>query len=326
MNLDPHVPPIELPFPHRLNPHTEALADSLWRWVRGTGALAPTTEATWSAIRYDWLMGCMYPTAPLRSLEAIGQVVLWLFLYDDHLDPGGAADDPRRALDLAHGVARLLRETSAPRPDDPVLVLLWRWCADFQGKALGGWWRRCAVDLAQCATGIAQEVAMRSAGVVPDARTYLTHRRVTVGWGLLTDLIEFADGAELPDRVRRPADFQRLRWSAGDITCAINDLLSLGKELRAGESHNLVLVLHRTEGCDLPTAVDRVHRWLTRRLGDYLSLRDRLRRTCPPADRVALDRYAEGLECLMRGVVDWCSESGRYRRALAFPGGGDLPS
>ncbi len=301
---------IALPFPAQINPATDSLAFFLRKWA-DDGA-TPADHARYLEARYERLVGRLFPTASGPTLRIIGPVVLWLFLYDDQLDPGGRCEDAGQADLLAGRVAELVDGDAAGEGDDPLLHLLWRWLTDISVEVPAQWWRRCAANLAGFARGLADEVEARTGGSTPGPAAYLATRRITSGWTVLTDLIELADQTELPDSLRQAPEFQRLGWAAADVACTINDLLSLRKEVDAGELHNLVLVLRRAEGCDLPSAVERTHQWMEERLGDYLRDREQLRCTRPPADRSALNSYSAGLESLMRGGLDWSMETGRY--------------
>jgi len=270
----------------------------------------------WRAGRYGRLVGRMYPGADRERSRVIGQAVLWLFLYDDYLAPADPATEQRRSRLMADLVAQTLDGALRERPMAPVGPL-WDLRGDLVAAVGPQWWQRCASDVRDFAEAIHREACSRSRLQPPAPDEYLELRRGTSGWALLTDLVELAAGTQLSPGVVAQPVYGDLRWAAGDVACAINDLLSLEKELRAGEFHNLVLVIQQARGCDREKARQHVRDLITERLEDYRQLRARFltvleSRRFDDAERRAAHDYVRGLEHLMRGSLDWSRESGRY--------------
>ncbi|MFF6824794.1 hypothetical protein [Streptomyces longwoodensis] len=292
---------LDLPFAPQVNPNATSLAEPLLRWAREHAALPDRAVAAWRAARFDLLVGRMYPQADICLLPVIGRGVLWLFLYDDHLDPGRPGASPAYARRCAQLAARIVTDPTAQIPSDPLLRALRD--VSRQLRQVGGdsWWRRYAEDLTDFLESMQHEVSTRTAHHMPDLRSYVTARRRTSGWMLLTDLVELCSG-QLPDPTYRTGLHTRLREASADVACAVNDLLSLEKEVAAGEVHNQVLIRERQHSCDRRSARDATLRWMRTRLEDYVRDRDRF----PDAS------YLNGLESLMRGSLDWSMETGRY--------------
>ncbi|MFF5106696.1 hypothetical protein [Streptomyces sp. NPDC000134] len=301
MNRSPVPLAPDLPFPARINPHTSDLAGPLLRWATDLAALPGSAVADWRAARFDVLVGRMYPLADSDLLPVIGRGVLWLFLYDDHLDPGRPGADPVRAEVTTRLATRVVDEPWTPSPPDPLLRALWEVCQQLRERGDAAWWRRCAGDLTDFLDSMRHEVSARAAHRPPALSAYLDARRRTSGWMVLTDLAELCTG-QLPAGIHHSNLFERLRASSADVACAVNDLLSLEKEAAAGELHNQVLIRQRLHRCDRPTARRLTLRWARARLGDYTRDRERFRDTS----------YTDGLESLMRGSLDWSRETARY--------------
>jgi Terpene synthase family 2, C-terminal metal binding len=311
-------PQITLPFPVRINPFSTSLGDCLTRSATAAGVLSPSMGVEWSAARYERLVARMYPFAPLSTLTLVGEAVLWLFLLDDHLDPGGAGSDPDHAWQVVRRAMQVL--DGCEQPAEPVVLLwLWRWRERVVCRAPSEWWRHCVKDLIEFAESLYHETSARSRGWLPGMGEYLEARRWTSGWVVLTDLIEFAGNTVLPADVRDSTQYAHMRWAAGDVACAVNDLFSLRKEIKAGEIHNLVLVLQRSEQCTLSDAVDRTIEWMTTRLGDYFQAREEFLAQDSPTKQDFLMRHVVGIESLMRGSLDWSVETGRYQCPLSPP-------
>ncbi|MFF1697883.1 hypothetical protein ACFVXC_30400 [Streptomyces sp. NPDC058257] len=316
MGSDPVIPPLNLPFPSRLNPHTGDLARHLDQWATEWAALPPSALPAWRAARFERLVGRMYPTARPPLLGLTGEAVLWLFLYDDHLDPGCPGDDTHYAEQALLQVRRILDGRCATPPDDPLTACVW-WLRHRLLPLIGtDRWAYVSRELDGFADAMRNEVAIRSQGRTPEPEEYLAARHRTSGWHILTAFAELHAGATFPDSLRSSTTHRALVATAGDVACTINDLLSLRKEAAAGERHNLVLAIGHRDKCDLPAAVGITHRWLRTRVDDYLRARaDLLSQFGGFTDPGALARYASGIEALMTGSLSWSHETGRYGHA-----------
>lgn len=306
----------ELPFPPAISPYTEQLREHADAWAAASGMLDLTGPAKWANGRFERLVARMYPQAPLPRLRLICDGVLWLFLYDDFLGPDQGSDEQKRALECAGLTARILAGTEGTRPDPPTGAL-WDLRRALPEVCPAGWWPRWAADVQDFADSLHDEAVSRAKGVPGDVEAYLSLRRRTSGWAMLTDFVELAAGRVLPPPALASPACSALRWAAGDVACAINDLLSLRKELAAGEFHNLVLVLARARGCDTAQAVQAAESWIAVRLADYRRARGEFLADCARAGLTAAREpapaaFVRGLESLMRGSLDWSLESARY--------------
>jgi Terpene synthase family 2, C-terminal metal binding len=316
-------PALVPPFASRINPGADALQEHCDAWAERSGMLEIVGPGKWRAARYGRLVARMYPQARAAELELIGEAVLWLFLYDDYLPPGEPAVEQRRTRRLADLTAAALSGGLAERPESPVGPL---WDLRERMLAAGDleWWQRCAADVRDFAEAIHRESFSRAEPVPPPLDVYVPLRRATSGWALLTDLVELAVGTALPKAMLHLPEYEEMRWTSGDAACAINDLLSLDKELAAGEFHNLVLVIQRSDVCGREEALDLVELRIADHLFWYQDARDRFLHRCDSgpfdeAERAAAHGYARGLEHLVRGSLDWSRESGRYVDAVAGP-------
>ena len=277
-----------------LNPHTGTLAEHIADLIARTGL------RRWQEARFELLLCRMYPTAELPLLRTAAAATLWLFLVDEHLDPGGPGDDPDYSGWFAAEMETL---SSRTRTTDPLLRAA-QALLDEAEPAPEVWRRRFRGHLRDFAAAMHREVVERAAGHSPPIARYVEARRVTSGWAILTD---FAERPDAESGVLSTSAYQRLRQAAGDVTFGVNDLLSLEREMAAGERHNLVLIARTEHGGSLESARRWADDWVAVRLRDYLTARAELR----PAGGLADDRIA-AVDALVRGTLDWSRETGRY--------------
>jgi hypothetical protein len=312
---------IDLPFPSALNPQVRLLDDHLDVMARRgarkdtageAGESSTADRERWRAVRFERLAARMYPLAPLPLLTLSAEALVWLFDYDDYLADLPPAAATRTARRLMRSTAQVLAGELPSRPARPMGLL---WDACLQARSIGGhaWWLRFSADVQDYANLQHEEALSRAEGQSPSPEAYKRLRRGTSGWALLTDLGELAEGDPLADDVASTGSCQRLRWAAGDLACAINDLLSYPKELAAQEYHNLVMVLQRSRQVSAAQAKDLVTGTIRAHLDYYHVARGEFLSWCPPA----AVHYVRALEHLMRGSLDWSLESGRYPELTA---------
>ncbi|MFS8104199.1 terpene synthase family protein [Lentzea alba] len=299
---------IDLDVFHRACPESEvgpSAADFAHYLETRLSGADPTTSAAlenWRGARYELLAARMYPIASGPCVALAADTVLWLFLVDGCLDPGGPCDDPDYVRALAAGVEQVLADGPASDSPDPIL----RFLAGLidNAKAFPGepWVRSLLDNLRSFVNAMAIEHDARSSRNRPTALEYLTLRRDTSGWKLLVDLLEPAFRINIPADVRESSEFQALRQTAGDLAQALNDVHSLCKEREAGEYHNLALL----------TSAEDFGRLFERMLFCHEAAKAAfLARFAGPSPFSAKD-YAAALELMLRATSDWAARSERY--------------
>jgi Terpene synthase family 2, C-terminal metal binding len=297
---------IDLPFPSALNPQVHLLDEHLdavaGRYCESTAA----DRERWRAVHFEQLAARMYPEAPMARLALSAEALVWLFEYDDYLADLPPESEQSAARRLMRSTAQVLAGELTLRPAQP-MGLLWDVCGRARTIAGREWWLRFRHDVQDFADLMYDEGCSRAERRPPSPSSYRRLRRGTSGWGLLTDLAELGSGQPLPGDVVSSGHYHQLRWAAGDLACAVNDLLSYPKELAAQEYHNLVMVLAHSRQVSVAEAKELVTEAIGERLNDYQLARAQFLLWRPSAAG-----YVRALEHLMRGSLDWSLESGRY--------------
>lgn len=305
------IPELYCPFPSTMSPHAEAVQRQLNEWMQQRRYLR--TEAAlerFKAGKFAELTGRVHPAARFESLLLVGTYMSWLFMLDDLCDEAELGRNPER-LRVLH--EELIERMRYPRPlrgdESPVvegLADIWeRLCL----RAAPGWPERFTRTFEDYARACVWEAENRAKGWTPSLAEYLYRRRNTSGLYLFFDLIELADEVSLSDE--HLEYIRALRERANDGVAWFNDIVSLEKEVRAGDVHNLVVVLQQEQALGLGEAVEEAARIFNARMRDYVELERRLPSLGVESDG-RLQRYLTGLRCWVRGNMDWSYESGRY--------------
>lgn len=308
------IPALYCPFPSAVSPHVEAVQRELNEWMQQRRYLR--TEAAlegFKAGKFGELTGRVHPTASFESLLLVGKYMSWLFMLDDLCDEAELGRNPERLKTLHE---ELIEQMRYPRPlrgdEGPVvegLADIWeRLCP----RAAPGWPERFTRTFEDYARACVWEAENRAKDWTPSLAEYMHRRRNTSGLYLFFDLIEPADEVSLSDE--HLEYIRALRERANDGVAWFNDIISLEKELRAGDVHNLVVVLRQEHALSLREAVDEAARIFNERMRDYVELEQRLPSLGVESDG-RLQRYLTGLRCWVRGNMDWSYESGRYGHA-----------
>jgi hypothetical protein len=308
-------PSLSLPFAASCNPYAHRLGPHLRRRVEEwTGE--PEAGEQVVAARFHELVARGYPRARPRSLEVIGELIIWMFLFDDHFDVGRLGGDPARA-EAAAGQVTSVAHGAAYEGMGPLMRALGTIMGRFE-EMRPRLRPRIADDLGTFVASVAREVRQRTDRTVLSVDEYRAQRLETFAWDVLVDLVEFAHGSEMPERVRVAPEYRGVVRAAGTVMGSTNDLFSLRKELVGQESHNLVLILMRDAGLDLDEAVSAAESLVMSQVRTFLVESAALTELCErlsllPRERATVDACVLGFRFLMRGQLDWCRTTDRYR-------------
>ena len=314
MSGEIEIPEFYCPFPPALSPHTASVQQLLGEWMRQRRYLRNAVALErFQEGKFAWLAGRAYPAASFESLLLVGTYMSWLFVLDDLCDEAELGCSPERLRELHEELIEHMRYPQPLRGNEGPLLAgladIWeRLCQ----RAAPGWAERFTRTFESYARGCVWEAENRACARVPSLAEYMERRRYTSALYLFFDLIELCEEVLLPqehlERIRA------LRERANDGVSWFNDIVSLEKELRAGDVHNLVVVLRQEYQLSMQEAVVQAGRLLNARMKEYVELERRLPSLGVESD-ARLQRYLTGLRCWVRGNVDWSYESGRYGEA-----------
>ncbi|MGW0519006.1 terpene synthase family protein [Crossiella sp. NPDC003009] len=318
------LPEFYLPYPAKTSPHLERARSFAADWTRriGIGRCGVWTDHWADAQDFGLWAALSVPHAPVQAVELVAAWGVWASHYDDFID-----DRFKRTRDLAGArsyVDRLMtflpgKLSAMPAPADPVqagLADLWTRMAPTlppSGRAA------YPGQLGEFLRGPLWEIHNVLLGRVPDPVDYLEMRRQTGGGMFAYGLAMAALGGDLPAAVREHRTMRALAEIFAEAPGIRNDVLSYDKEVRAGDTHNAVLITQQFLGCDRGRATAIVNDLLTERIKQFQRLAavdvPRLARELEldAIDRAALTGVVDALRDWLAGDHVWQSGSPRYR-------------
>jgi hypothetical protein len=162
------------------------------------------------------------------------------------------------------------------------------------------------------------EATNRRQGLIPDAASYRAMRPFTSAVYPCLMLIELAEQLRLPPQAYDHPDVQRLAEMTNNVISWANDIVSLDKERRQGDVHNLALILAHEQQLTLQAAVDQVAALHDAEVRGFIALAAQLPEFGPPID-ADLRRYIAGMRFWMCANLDWSIGTARYQPVTARP-------
>ena len=346
---------VRIPFPARLGPHAERARRHTLQWLQKTDLLAGDAAVEeYDALRLERLMAYFYPDATGSDLELAADFNAWFFIFDDQFD-GGLGMQPEAIEHLVDTLGRTmtiggppearefpaLREPRGVREEaeapDVVsgqpLVVGFR---DIWHRATAGtprsWQRRFRAHWQAYMAAHQGEAANRNADRLPALEQFLALRRNSIGVQPCLDFTERCGGYALPDQLHGSFPLREMREITGDVVIFVNDIVSLVKELAAGDVNNSVVVLSEQWGCALDEAVEHIAERANSRTARFNELAAALPGLLDglgvPAElRGHIAHYVEGMGHLMAGNLAWSLATSRYdeRGVAAVSGGRQRP-
>ncbi|HEY8375604.1 MAG TPA: terpene synthase, partial [Nannocystis sp.] len=154
------------------------------------------------------------------------------------------------------------------------------------------------------------EASNRVAHRIPPLVEYRRMRRLSGAVPTTFDLIDVVGGFELGAEDRARPDLRTLYWSAVDITCWSNDILSYAKELqRGGDFHNLPSVLQQEHRCSIQEAMAIASQMHDDEVRHFIEVE---RQVLESDGSTELRRYVAGLRSWIQGNYRWSLETARY--------------
>jgi hypothetical protein len=315
VDVDVVPPPFFCPVPPAVHPEVEAVEAAAVEWL--DEVRLHRTDKEWSRLigtRSAEFYARFAPDGiPANVLTAV-LWVYWGFAFDDaRCDSGPYSANPSAFLALAGQVQRAV-ETTVPSAE-PYAAALHDIAARMRSQVSATVFRRFVDAHRHWLYSVAWQIGNCAAERMPTVEEYLVMRIGSAGGPPTIELLEIANGIEVPSREMDSSAVRALTEMTHLIAALDNDLHSLRREI--AESHtaqNVINVLCHHDGLGLAAALDAAVSIRDRTMLRFLELRDQVRTTASDELRIYLDGLCHGI----RGNIDWAAGVPRYS------GGGPL--
>jgi 5-epi-alpha-selinene synthase len=287
-------------------------------WVLERGLLpAVKIDKRCGSLNIGLLTALTYSGAPLSKLIIISKLLTWIFIHDDYYDATLPPDIGQLQKKL-RGYAQITREpviTSSPNVNISTLSQLMQSIAKSSGP---DWIARFANSMNDFwFSGVLVETSSRAQKIVLDLDAYVRMRRYSLCIFPMLDLVEYAHGFVLPRQIVEDPALLQIKQLTAELTMYTNDILSYGKEQKAGDPNNLIHVLMHHEKMDFSSAVSRAVQMHDLTLSRFIEKTDSL-----PAWWGArspyIAKYIDGCRAWIRGALDWQLLAPRYATGRVY--------
>ncbi|MGP3953308.1 isoafricanol synthase [Streptomyces sp. 7N604] len=313
---------IRIPFPARLSPHAERARRHTLQWLQEMGMLTGAAAAAeYDTLRLERLMAYFYPDATGTDLELAADFNAWFFIFDDQFD-GCLGLQPEAIEQVVASIGRTMAadDTTLPAPGNPAPPLV-RGFRNIWHRATAGrpaaWQRRFRAHWQTYLAAHQGEAHHRTADRLPSLQEFLRVRRESIGVQPCLDFTERCGGYTLPDELHEASPLAKMREITADVVIFVNDIVSLVKELAAGEVNNSVIILREQTGRTLEQSVERIAALANTRAARFVRLSSALPKILSasgvlPEVRGHVDHYVSGMGNLMAGNLAWSLATARY--------------
>ncbi|GAA5059721.1 hypothetical protein HNP84_005048 [Thermocatellispora tengchongensis] len=316
----------EIPLPLRLNEGWREAAERNLDWLARRHLISEGTAGLYNLFKSERLVGYTFPYASPHGLDMANRIVSVCTLLDDQFD-GPAGRDPVSARAISASFERLLEdadgaedgEAAGRSPLHQAFAEMWRdSCA---GKS-AAWRARASESWRRYFGSLVHESGNRRRGEFLPLDCYLEQRLVTGAMQQFTDACEVAGEFEVPWVAFNIPHVRIMRTLTADFVNLANDLASLEKELAAGETDNLVMVIRNERNCTLEEAIEHAYHFVAGKVERFVELREEVPEVVaalelPEEDVAVLYRYLDALAAWIVGYERWQRETFRYRKADA---------
>jgi ubiquinone/menaquinone biosynthesis C-methylase UbiE len=305
------------PFTTPVHPDAARVETAVLDWVRDSGVAADDGElAVFRAGRFGELAAWTMPHAPFDHAVLVGQVIAWLFAFDDrYLDQGDRETRPDEVAALLVRCQRLLRPPVRWQPPIPAAEPDQQRCLDALADLLD---RLRAAEGPTQAHRFAQELSYALYGALLELSWHATRVPVRPDWYAVTRpmtsaalvLLALVDGdIALPDDQWARPEVQQLSMHAAAFISWTNDLYSRHKEGDSPLNDTNLMWMLTPAGQPDDAALREAERICQEELDAYLRLEATLAADADPT----LLSYMDGLRCCMYGNYEWSRRTHRYR-------------
>ena len=332
-------PEMYMPYPARVNPHVESARVHVKAWAQAVGLLdkQPSTKGVraWDEAEYDALdlglfAALTFPDAPAPKLDLLADWNVWSWYTFNFFLDALREMGPEGAKDYVHQLSAFtpIEGVGTPPPANPVEAGL----ADLWARtvvASSTEWRARLYDV--CQRNLQTILWSVFNTWVADPIDYFTGTmRTSVGMDLVSCLLEYGLGFEIPTELAATRTLRVIREAFGDGVALRNDIFIFhgghaSDSAHANSAPNGVSVLQRFLGCEPQRAVDVVNELATSRTQQF----EHTSLTELPAlfedkslgleQRADLLRFVKGLQDWSAGNYQWSTRNNDPTEGASAP-------
>ena len=262
-----------------------------------------------------------WPRTGREELLTLSKLIAWYFIWDDYIDDASLSqqggDLSRYGKETIEVVKEsLLSDLDTPSSihPNPIIQNFWDIGAAIRAKANAESNQRFVDENIGYIRSATEPQGVKETCSPVTVAEYLRRREDNIGFRAVLELIYYANRIDIPSQWRWENNIQmegmwkEITWM-GTIS---NDLISLGKEVAAGDYESLVPLLMYHECLTPQAAVDRGLDMLRESYERFYELERQLYELVSPEDLLNVKAYVHAFKDLVMSNLHWSNGLKRY--------------
>lgn len=302
------IPKIEYILEGGISPFATRVQTFTIEWAKERNILnEPSLLKSYEIQKLGYLACRAQPYDKFSDIMLTSEYLLLLCMLDDYSEEVSNPDD---FSDYSGKILNILRGMNPPIKGDDFLKGWEDWWGRVRVGTPKEWQIRIIDSISKCFKAIMWEINNRIRNIIPNVHEYVLNRQHSGSVFVCFDLVERGGMRYCANKFRDEV-FVDLVNTASKIANWTNDILSLEKELKNGESQNLVISVHRQNKTSISDSLEHVLQMLDIELYKYTKLKNRLLTTNSSYKEI-VEKYIVGMEAAVRGQYEWGLRTGRF--------------
>ncbi|MFY0575254.1 terpene synthase family protein [Cystobacter fuscus] len=350
---------IHMPYKAPLNKNDQAAWVKTVEWVQRFELLSAGHMAIFPTLDYHLLSSYAFPEASVEQLSIVNDYMTAFYLFDKVWDDAPpeklkkmqpvmrmalcmsrrALREPANWLGVAGVFALSMKERLSPgastKQEHRFLLALMDLHGRMYKHSTRQWREHFHRSMRDYFDACLWESENKLKNHVPDVEEYIVEREKTGGVKPSFELAGVLGLVKMPAEMLDSPSIKKLSSLANQVITLFNDLISLEKEMRVGDMHNLVFIIQNKQKCSLEEAIERVVKRHNDTVAEFEKIWSELQARMQRAelgqgeleewakheaykkDKVALfievRRYVGVLQAWMFANMEWSLMSERYK-------------
>lgn len=297
---------IEENFNGAISPYADEIQKSTINWGKEFGFLYGENLPKYDKQSIAYLASRAQPYDSFRDVRLTSDYLLLFCILDDYSDKSKDENEfekySNKIISIFNGDINYI--------EDPFLSGWEDWWERIKVGTTIEWQDQIIKSIKSCLKSIIWEIKNQKNGCVPEVESYIEKRQNSGSVFVCFDLIERGGGMFIPSKTSMSL-LKELITSANKIANWTNDILSLDKEIKDGEVHNLVIIIQNQNDNTIEEALKQTKKIMELEIDNFYRIKDKLFKFNKPFDSNII-KFISRLEIAIRGHYEWSVRTKRF--------------
>lgn len=300
------LPEIEENFDGSVSPYADEIQKSTIKWGKEFGFLHWGNLSKYEKQSIAYLASRAQPYDSFRDVRLTSDYLLLFCILDDYSDNSKDENEfeeySNKIISIFNGDTNYI--------EDPFLSGWEDWWKRIKVGTTVEWQNQIIKSIKSCLESITWEIKNQKNGYIPKVESYIEKRQNSGSVFVCFDLIERGGGVFISSKYSMGL-LKELIVSANKIANWTNDILSLDKEIKDDEVHNLVISIQKQNGNTIEESLKQTKKIMELEIDNFYRIKDKIFRFNKPFDSNII-KFISRLETAIRGHYEWSIRTKRF--------------